>query len=487
MNKKTILGTIMSILALFGFNYFAGEAQLGIAIPNIVATYEDSLQAKITATDTTMTLVRGTDDTGTALSGFYGFVIDEGSSNEEFVTCTASTTALTGCTRGISLTDGKTSVTALKQTHRKGASVKITNYPQLAILSRIANGQEGYPNALYFDANVDYTSASSSWIVDKNYADNLAISGSPLATTILQGIVQLGTTSDWGTSIGSTGASLVPTMSIASSTPVASHIVVADGTGRINAGWLSDVDFTWTGTHTFNGKMINTKISYVATASTTLTGATLPQPVYASSTLSNAILLSQATTTISTTAPVFEGFAISNATNGNSVYVQTEGVVGGFTGLTIGADYYIGTTTEGVITANVPTNSFPIVKVGKAISATELIIEKDKSFMGSATITASGSSGIPVDVYATSTIPWYVKSIIVNMESNLTNNTVIKSELHYEKYSKTVASERVSDSDSPAQYEAAITGTWNTTTGDLVWYANYANAGSFTGTLYFYK
>ena len=54
------------------------ETNLGIAIPTVVALFETSLQAKISDTATSMTLVNATTTDATLLSGTYGFVIDEG-------------------------------------------------------------------------------------------------------------------------------------------------------------------------------------------------------------------------------------------------------------------------------------------------------------------------------------------------------------------------------------------------------------------------
>uniref|UniRef100_A0A6H1ZBY3 LysM domain-containing protein n=1 Tax=viral metagenome TaxID=1070528 RepID=A0A6H1ZBY3_9ZZZZ len=123
---------------------------VGATIPTVIALYSDSLASRMSSTAETFTLVRGTDKQDRALSGFYGFVIDEGSTSEEFVTATCSSTACTVVTRGIDVQDGETSITALKFEHRRGATVKMTNYPQLAILSRILNGTESASSTFMF-------------------------------------------------------------------------------------------------------------------------------------------------------------------------------------------------------------------------------------------------------------------------------------------------------------------------------------------------
>jgi len=69
----------------------------------------------------------------------------------------------------------------------------------------------------------------------------------------------------------------------------------------------------------------------------------------------------------------FLGFAVSTSSDGSDIVVQADGIVGGFTGLTVGATYYV--QDSGGIGTTVGTMK---IIVGKAISATEIAIEKDK-------------------------------------------------------------------------------------------------------------
>lgn len=182
----------------------------GATIPTVVALFETSLQSSITSTAASATLVKGTDKEGTSLTGTIGFVIDEGTADEEFITCSASGTALTSCTRGISVTQPASSSAALKKSHRRGASIKITNYPQLAILSRILNAQSSVPNTLYYPSAVSLSTASSSVLVHKNYVDNVATAGAPDATLTVKGLSELATVAEInaGTGLGGTSARL---------------------------------------------------------------------------------------------------------------------------------------------------------------------------------------------------------------------------------------------------------------------------------------
>jgi len=183
------------ILSKIGVGFLAVLMSLGIAqapitpvaqdnllvggtISQSVAGFSTSLVSSISTSDTSMELVSVTTDDGTTLTDgvTYGFVIDVNTASEEFVIGTASSTNIINMTRGISVTTGRTSITALKKNHRRGASVKITDHPVLIQLARIANGQDGFPNTLYYDANGDYSSASSSVITDKNYQDTSFVS-----------------------------------------------------------------------------------------------------------------------------------------------------------------------------------------------------------------------------------------------------------------------------------------------------------------------
>lgn len=142
---------------------------LGAAIPIVVATYQDSLASRISSSATSFTLVRGTDKQSRNLNGFYGFVADEGTTSEEFITANCVATACTIVSRGIDVVDGETSVTALKFEHRRGASIKITNFPQLAILSRILNGQESASSTFMFGGG---TTADNKTLIADNGVTN---------------------------------------------------------------------------------------------------------------------------------------------------------------------------------------------------------------------------------------------------------------------------------------------------------------------------
>lgn len=160
------------------------DATLGATIPVPIALFETSLASSITDTATSMTLVSGTDKDGTSLNGStYGFIIDEGSSNEEFVLATCTSTACTSMTRGISVRTGNTAVASLQKSHRRGASVKITDAPVLLTLARILNGTETLPNAISYDTGVGPVVGSD--LADKEYVLSVVTGGTITADRVI--------------------------------------------------------------------------------------------------------------------------------------------------------------------------------------------------------------------------------------------------------------------------------------------------------------
>lgn len=181
---------------------------VGATIPVSTAVFQTSLSSGITASATSMTLVTGTNSAGDSLSGYTCFNIDEGTSLEEFVCGTASGTAITSMLRGIDPKDGDLEVTALKKAHRRGASVKITDYPSIAIVSRILNGDETLPNKISYNAHPTFSADTE--IVDKKYVDDTAFAGAPDATTTAKGVSEEATAAEInaGTGAGGTSARL---------------------------------------------------------------------------------------------------------------------------------------------------------------------------------------------------------------------------------------------------------------------------------------
>lgn len=111
------------------------------------------------------------------------------------------------------------------------------------------------------------------------------------------------------------------------------------------------------------------------TAGAAINGATLPVPVY----INNADAEVYACDANDTDKVKFYGFAVTNGTDGNPIVVQTSGVVPGFSGLTVNAEYYL-SDTAGLITTT-PSTTIAI-KVGIAVSATEIRIQDNIKVAG---------------------------------------------------------------------------------------------------------
>lgn len=221
---------------------------VGTTIPISVAVFQSSLSSGITSTATSMTLVLGTDKAGNSLSGYTCFNIDEGTSLEEFVCGTASGTAITSMIRGVDPVDGATEVTALKKAHRRGASVKITDYPSIAIVSRILNGTGTLPNKISYSSAPTFSSGNE--IVTKTYVDGVAIAGGVDSSTTTKGISKLSTAPVSGTNPIAVGDNdtRVPTVNTSSLTSGQLQALSGtSGTPSSSNKYVTDADTSGTG------------------------------------------------------------------------------------------------------------------------------------------------------------------------------------------------------------------------------------------------
>ncbi len=181
-------------------------------VPNAAANFVTSLASSIGASDTTMTLVSFTTKDGTSLitGRRYGFTIDEGLSNEEHVIGTAAASnQVTSLIRGISVNTGTTTISALKSTHRRGATVQITNAPLDIIMRNIVDGRDFLPNLLIYSSTTPACTLNDG-ICDKEYIDSTANAGASDANQTTKGISEEATTAEInsGTQNGGTGARL---------------------------------------------------------------------------------------------------------------------------------------------------------------------------------------------------------------------------------------------------------------------------------------
>lgn len=219
-------------------------------VPVTTAFYSDALQSGITSSATSFSLVNGKDSQGNSLSGTYGFVIDQGSAVQEIVYCTNVVgTAVAGCSRGIDLTTGTTSVAALQQVHNRGASVQITTAPLFEIIANILRGIESIAQPIQYASTIATTTlaANGSNLIDWAVLRDTAISGSGAiaATNNSVGYVQIanGPQAAASTANNGSGAFLALPSSISTSTyqtNTASNKILLTGTnGHLDPNFIA--------------------------------------------------------------------------------------------------------------------------------------------------------------------------------------------------------------------------------------------------------
>jgi hypothetical protein len=148
---------------------------VGATLPQATGVFETSLATPITSTATTMTLTENAVRGGGSLAGYTCFTLDEGTAQAEVVCGTVSSTTVSSMVRGISYADGISSVTANKFSHRRGANVKITDFPILQILKAQNNGDETFPNPLKYDTGIGPLASSD--LADKEYVLSVVSGG----------------------------------------------------------------------------------------------------------------------------------------------------------------------------------------------------------------------------------------------------------------------------------------------------------------------
>lgn len=162
-------------------------SQLG----KIIADFSTTLAASVSASATSASIQSATDDDAVTLpAGVYYFAIDGDNSQKEYIKCSLSGTALTSIqsvSRQGALTSG------FARAHRVGASVTLTNFAQLLLLTKLLNGETDLDSTdpLKYDGTATLT--DDNHLATKKYADDLAIAGSPDASTSVKGISKLST------------------------------------------------------------------------------------------------------------------------------------------------------------------------------------------------------------------------------------------------------------------------------------------------------
>lgn len=238
---------------------------LGASLPDGVATFQTSLQSAITSGATSMTLTQNSVRGGGTLSGYQCFTVDEGSSIAEYICGTVSGTAVSSLLRGVDPLTGTTTNATLQFSHRRGAEVKVTDFPVIQIMKHQLNGNESLPALLFYTQN--FSLSSSTQLAPKGYVDSVSFQGTATSTESSGGIIELGTLSEQADSYdgGSDRPTVLQTKNSTSTCQVVGsyNIVASSTTGKLDKGC-----FDQTANYNFTG--VNSLASTTLTATTTI-------------------------------------------------------------------------------------------------------------------------------------------------------------------------------------------------------------------------
>lgn len=217
-------------------------------LPKVYLNFTTSLASSITDVATALTLTTSVDDDGTTLSGSYLLTLSEGTSSEEHMLVTLAGAAGTIVTRGLSRVDATTNVSGNQFDHGRGATVKITNAPLVKIVNQL-NGDEDFDSPDWTGVNsisdiATPTSGELTKAANIEYVNDIAISGSPDATTSVKGISKMSVAPVSATdpiavgdndnrvspvSLATVDAGIVDALQGTSGTPSSSNEYVTDG------------------------------------------------------------------------------------------------------------------------------------------------------------------------------------------------------------------------------------------------------------------
>lgn len=157
-----------------------------------VAHFETILVDAIDKDSTTMTLDSISTPAGNLAAGTYGFVIEqESNSKREYVMGTLSGSTFTFTKRDVSPLDASTvdsSADDQRKSHRKGSSIKLSNFPILTQLQRILSGDDELDADTPIVLDASRTPATNNELVTKEYVDSVVNGGTIyFETQILRG------------------------------------------------------------------------------------------------------------------------------------------------------------------------------------------------------------------------------------------------------------------------------------------------------------
>lgn len=292
--KTFLTSIVVSLLVAAGVSFFVlshdtkqNFGATGNAGAN--ALFEQSLAQPLGTTDANMYLTSGADVQSNLLplNSYQCLSIDTGQPNFEAVCGTVTTTSTSSLTllislRGLSTQTATTSNTGFIFTHRRGADVRITDFPTLTVNNNELNGVQAIPNSVFYSSNFTptfWTNAASNTLATIGIVNSTVAAGCGNANESASGCAQLatGAQASAGTSIGSTGARLVIPGSLATSTPGtnATNQIPVTVAGKLAQGFLDLTQaFTVTGAWVFNTAAATFNAGFLSTASSTLTATT---------------------------------------------------------------------------------------------------------------------------------------------------------------------------------------------------------------------
>ena len=368
------------------------------------------------------------------LSATFYVTIEPGSrTRQEFVSCTTvtqnsdNTATLSGCSRGLSPIPSYAASTTLQFAHSGGSRIIFSDPPQVYNQAAFKTNDETIDGIWQFAStsvprydlvpanhNTGAVVSTTSEFASVRYVNVVAAAGCADGSEGAQGCVELATALEAASStVLGTDANLVLQARYATDTPQSGCAsgfsstagagcgIIAQLTGKIRQTFINLAEaYTWTAAHifsstaTFNatttatGAVIGFGDFAQMVSSATLTGNTTPQPVFISTT-TDQLALSDANDNM---ASRFAGFVVDDATNGATTTVQFSGVVAGFSGLTRGSIYYV-QDAIGTIGTTAGTNE---IRVGTAVSSTELLIDTDDNwvYVGSNTCSTAANCDI---------------------------------------------------------------------------------------------
>lgn len=220
------------------------DMRLGADLPGQDALVDTYLTSNIAKTDTTMTLASGTTRDGETLAGWYCFTIDANSSTVEYVCGTASSTSVTGLQRGIKASNPNATSSSLAFSHRRFASVQVTDFPFNQLTQRRLNGIDPFEDLLYYTgiSTTTIAATSTSVVPTRAYVDFVGTSGCGNADTATRGCIEYATQLEAASStvFGSTGARLGISAEMSTSSPGSEGIwnVITGNSGNIQSTFL---------------------------------------------------------------------------------------------------------------------------------------------------------------------------------------------------------------------------------------------------------